>query len=220
VYHSHASLHSSLCFSHLIQNRYLSAQTLTRNHTTMSGYAPKDPFPRATPAPFDDSDEGDQGQDTNDEDSDESGGGKTHTIFHTPPGQPTPSDAGLAAAAADFDCHDNPVSEITCIRNRIRGIQNWSETVDDTGPIRDMLARLKDIAEFMDVLMEQTGEENEIAGECLTKMIIKAREEVVGIGLGAKGTEVVQKHEELDLGVLEAMVKEFVGDMVEKPGAE
>ena len=81
----------------------------------------------------------------------------------------------------------------------------------------DMLARLKEIAEFLDFLMEGTKEENEVDENFMKKMIIEAREEVVGIGLKAKKMEVVQKNEELDSRVLEAMVKTFVGRMAEEP---
>jgi len=183
----------------------------------MSDYASNDPFYHSTPVPSDDnSDEGGEGSNAN-EDSDESGDGNTHATPHTPPGRPAPNEAGLSAANADFNCHDEPSSEIACIKNQIRGIQNWSETANDTKLMGDMLTRLKEIADFLDFLMEGTKEENEVDDSFMKKMIIEAREEVVGIGLKAKKIEVVQKNEELDSRLLEAMVKTLVGTMAEEP---
>ena len=183
----------------------------------MSDYASNDPFRHFTHVPSDDnSDEGGEGSNSS-EDPDESGDGNTHPTSHTPPGRPTPNEAGLTAANADFNCHDEPSSEIACIKNQIRRIQNWSETVNDTKLMGDMLTRLKEISEFLDFLMEGTKEENEVDDNFMKKMIIKAREEVVGIGLKAKKMEVVQKNEGLDPRVLEAMVKTFVGRMAEEP---
>ncbi|PWW80557.1 hypothetical protein C7212DRAFT_341261 [Tuber magnatum] len=189
----------------------------------MSDYVSKETFHRSTPVPSDDSDEEEEDKVSNGEDSEECEDENIESTLGDPPEQSTTSEAGLAAANSDFNCHDCPRAELACIRNHISGIQLWSETVSDTKPMEDMLTRLKEIARFLDFLMEPDNDAewgiNDVEDRYLVKTIVEIREEVVGIGLKVKKMEVQHKDEELDLKVLETMVKKFVEEMGERRGA-
>jgi len=183
----------------------------------MSDYTLGDLFHHSAPGLFDDNDEGSEGNHTNHEHSDELEGQNAYPTPQASQEQPALSQAGLNSADTNFNCHNNPISEITCIKNQICGIKNWSQTVNDTEPIMDLLASLEGLTDALDILMEEAIKGDEMAYKHLTKQIIHARKEVVSIGLKAKKMEVVLKQEQSNVNSLQARVKKFVGEMVKKP---